>query len=108
MPILDVLEDQRCRTPGISSKQNLVRKSVMRRLSLILASLLWLGLVGLLGYEVIQKSPATPIGPLPGHVLAGRADRAIHYRATTGIKPVDRVLHEGQEALCYYRLLILG
>ncbi len=80
----------------------------MRRLSMLLLSLAWLGFVGLVGYEVVQKSPATPLGPLPGHELAGRADRQVRFRATTGMLPVDRLLHEGQEACVYYRDLARG
>lgn len=75
----------------------------MRRMSAFAASLLWLVLVLLVGYELVQKSPQTPLGPLPGHEEARRADRQVHWRASTGIMPIDRMLHEGQEACAYYR-----
>lgn len=78
----------------------------MRRLSALLAALAWLGLVSLLGYELVQKSPDTPLGPLPGHEVARRADLQVRFRASTGLPPVDRLLHESQEAVVYYRTLI--
>ena len=82
--------------------------AVLRRLRLLIAYIAWLGCLGLLGYEVVQKSPGSVIGPLPGAVLAARADRVVVYRADTGIGPVDRLLHETQEAWLYYRDLALG
>jgi len=83
-----------------------VTKRIIRRLSALLAALAWLGLVSLLGYELVQKSPDTPLGPLPGHELARRAERDVRFRAATGLRPLDRVLHEGQEAAVYYRNLV--
>jgi len=83
-------------------------KKIMRRLSALLAALAWLGLVSLLGYELVQKSPGTPLGPLPGHEVARRADLEVRFRASTGLVPLDRLLHEGQEATNYYRALILA
>ncbi len=81
---------------------------MLRRLRLVAAYIAWLACLGLLGYEVVQKSPGSVLGPLPGAELAGRADRGVVYRAGTGIEPVDRLVHETQEALLYYRDLALG
>lgn len=77
----------------------------MRRLLTLLAALAWVTLVCLVGYELVEKSPSTPLGPLPGYEQARRADRLVRFRATTGIGTVDRLLHEGQEAVVYYRAL---
>lgn len=78
----------------------------MRRLLFFLASVAWLALVGLLGYELVQKSASTPLGPLPGHEVARNAERWVEFRATTGVGSVDRLLHEGEEAAYYYSHLL--
>ena len=80
----------------------------MNRLRTFVLVLLWLAVTGLLGYEVVQKAPETPIGPLPGSALATRADTEVQWQATTGIMPVDRFLHETEEACLYYRGLATG
>jgi hypothetical protein len=80
----------------------------MLRLRPVIILAFWLATVGLLGYEVVQKSPETPLGPLPGATLASWADRSVAWRAVTGITPVDRLLHESQEACLYYRGLAGG
>jgi hypothetical protein len=80
----------------------------MQRIVTFLIGLAWLAAVSLAGYELVQKSPASPLGPLPGHELAGRVDREVRFRATTGVRPVDRLLHESTEACIYYRDLALG
>jgi hypothetical protein len=95
-----------CRMPAPRLKGPPTMKNVMRRLSALLAALAWLGLVSLLSYELVQKSPDSPLGPLPGHEVARRADLEVRFRASTGLPPLDRLLHEGQEAFVYYRTLI--
>ena len=80
----------------------------MLQLRKIVVLVLWLASVGLAGYEVVQKSPRSPLGPLPGAAIAARADRAVDWRSRTGIGMVDRLLHEGQEACLYYRGLVTG
>jgi hypothetical protein len=80
----------------------------MRRLRQIVIVLSWLALVALSGYELVQKSPASPLGPLPGYEIARRADRTVRWRSATGIAPLDRLLHESQEACLYYRGLATG
>ena len=46
----------------------------MIRLRNLAVILLWLGTVSLASYEIVQKSPLTPLGPLPGAELAELAD----------------------------------
>lgn len=70
--------------------------------------LCWFALVALLHYELVAKSPRTPLGPLPGFRTAAYVDRIVPYRAHTGIVPVDRLLHECHEAALFYRLTLIG
>lgn len=78
---------------------------ILRNLILVMC---WLVLLGLVKYEVVHKAPRTSLGPLPGSALADLADQRVRYRSLTGVRPVDRVLHEGQEAYLYYRWLATG
>ncbi len=80
----------------------------MTRLRYVLFALFWLAVVSLTSYEVVQKSPATPLGALPGAELADRADRAVNWDPATGITPVDALVHESREACVYYRSLATG
>ncbi len=80
----------------------------MRTVRNIVLFLCWLTFVAVLNYELVQKAPATRLGDLPGSELADRADRKIRFRKVTGVKPVDRALHEGHEAYRYYRGLATG
>jgi len=89
-----------------SPEDSPLTRMVMRRLSLVLSAVIWVALVGLLGYELVQKSVDSPLGPLPGHELARNAERQVTFQATTGVGSVDRLLHEGQEAVHYYEQLL--
>lgn len=80
----------------------------MRRVSGFVMLLCWLALCGLLAYELVQKSADSPLGPLPGYTEARTAERVVRYRAVTGLGMLDRLLHEGEEACCYYRDLAVG
>ncbi len=80
----------------------------MLRLRNLVILVLWLAVIGLASYEVVQKSPRTPLGPLPGAAAAALADRSVTWEATTGITPIDRLLHESREACVYYCGLALG
>ncbi len=80
----------------------------MIRLRNLMAILLWLATVSLASYEVVQKSPRTPLGPLPGAELADRADRSVTWSAVTGLAGVDMLLHESREACAYYQGLATG
>jgi len=68
----------------------------------------WLAVLALASYELVQKAPRTPLGPLPGSALASRADRSVRWETVTGVRPVDRLLHEGHEACLYYAGLVTG
>lgn len=87
---------------------SLVSRSRMRHLRNVLLLLAWLGTVGLLHYELVHKAPRTPLGALPGSELAARTEAKVRFRALTGVMPIDRVLHEGQEAYRFYRGLATG
>ena len=80
----------------------------MIRLRNLAAILLWLAVVSLTSYEIVQKSPLTPLGPLPGAELAELADRSVAWSTVTGLTSVDRLLHESREACAYYRGLATG
>jgi len=80
----------------------------MRFLRNLILLMCWLTCLGLLKYEVVHKAPRTALGRLPGSELAEIADQRVRYRAVTGLQPVDRLLHESQEAYFYYRWLATG
>lgn len=67
-----------------------------------------LAVTGLVGYEIVQKSSSSALGPLPGAHLANRADRAVQWNPPTGFTPVDVLLHESHEAALYYKGLATG
>ena len=64
----------------------------------------WLLGVGLVNYELAAKTPGWFGTDLPGSRQATMAERQtpIHHR--TGIRMVDRLIHEGEEALFFYGL----
>jgi len=53
----------------------------MRHLRNVLLVLAWLGMVGLLHYELVHKAPRTPLGTLPGSELAARTETKVCFRA---------------------------
>jgi len=57
---------------------------------------------GLVHYEITARSDRLLGIILPGWWEAQLADRAVAYRDLTGIRPLDRLLHEGAEALVFY------
>lgn len=57
---------------------------------------------GFLNYEVTARSDLLLGVALPGWWEAQRADHAIAYRDHTGFRPLDRLLHEGAEAIVFY------
>ena len=75
----------------------------LRKAILVLVALL---LGGLGNYEMVAKAPVWLGGPAPGWRAARRAERSVHYRPLTGIPPLDRLLHEGDEAAVYYASLL--
>lgn len=74
----------------------------MRRLPIAGICLLTviMGLMGL--YEMTAKSPMLMNEPLPGWSKTQRVERTTPWNPPTGILPVDKFLHEGEEALRYY------
>ncbi len=61
---------------------------------------------GLGSYEVVCKSDAWLGDPLPGWYEAQRIERWTPFVPRTGSPPVDRVIHEGEEAAAYYAYLL--
>ncbi len=57
---------------------------------------------GLLHYEVTARSDLLLGFALPGWWEAQRADHAVAYHDHTGFRPLDRLLHEGAEAIIFY------
>jgi len=72
-------------------------------ISILYLACLWLGF-----YELTAKSPPWLLGDLPGRAAAERAERAVRWERPTGILPVDKLLHEGREAVVFYRTLLPG
>ena len=57
---------------------------------------------GLVHYEITVRSDQLLGIALPGWWEAQLADHAVAYRALTGLRPLDRLLHEGAEAVVFY------
>ena len=63
-------------------------------------------LTGLLGlYEITAKSHRLLNDPLPGWQKTQRVERSTQWNPPTGIFPLDKFLHEGEEALRYYGIV---
>ena len=56
-------------------------------------------------YELTAKSPLWLGTALPGWQETRRVERTTRWDPPTGIYPLDKLLHEGQEAARYYGLL---
>ena len=61
--------------------------------------------VGLGLYEMTAKSPCLLDKPLPGWWATDRAERTTRWNPPTGFLPLDKLLHEGEEAFRFYRIL---
>ncbi len=74
----------------------------MRRLSTTIICLLTVcsGLLGL--YEITAKSHRLLAEPLPGWQKTQRVEKSTQWNQPTGFLPVDKLLHESEEALRYY------
>ena len=74
----------------------------MRRLHTVSICLITitLGLLGL--YEFTAKSPQLFGEALPGWQETQQVERLTPWEPPTGIHPLDKLLHEGEEALRYY------
>lgn len=76
----------------------------MRRILFTGAYLGAVTLLALTFYEVTANSPQLLGQPLPGWQACRHAEQTTRWDPRTGILPLDRVLHEGQEALTFYGL----
>ncbi len=74
----------------------------MRTAGLVAAT--WL-VAGLGFYELTAKSPGLTGIALPGWWATARAEKVVRWQPPTGILPLDKLLHEGQEAACFYATL---
>jgi hypothetical protein len=69
--------------------------------------LAYLGGLSLGLYEITAKSPTLLGDPLPGWWATDRAERTTHWDPPTGFLPLDKLLHEGEEAARFYHFLTL-
>ncbi len=74
----------------------------LRTLGLVLAA--WT--VAVLGYyELAAKCPEALAGRWPGRRAACQAEASTRWQPPTGLLPVDKLLHEGEEAARFYAAL---
>lgn len=74
----------------------------LRTAALVLGA--WL-VAGLGIYELTAKSPLLGLGAPPGSRFAALAEAATRWQPPTGLLPVDKLLHEGEEAARFYAAL---
>jgi hypothetical protein len=67
--------------------------------------LAWLA-AGMGFYELTAKSPRLAGAALPGWWAAEKAEKAIRWQPPTGLLPLDKILHEGEEAAHFYATLV--
>ena len=77
----------------------------MKRLSLVGVTLLTASCVALGIYEMTAKSPSLLGTHLPGWWATDQAEQSTRWNPPTGFLPVDKLLHEGEEALKFYAAL---
>jgi hypothetical protein len=53
-------------------------------------------------YEMTAKSPSILGTRLPGWWATDRAEKATRWNPPTGVFPLDKLLHEGEEAINFY------
>ncbi|MFH1842552.1 MAG: hypothetical protein ABIF77_05045 [bacterium] len=78
----------------------------MHKLRTISLFCVYLAILGLVNYELAAKSPQVLGFSLPGWQETRRAEHGTRMTHRIGWKPVDRLLHETEESLRYYRLLL--
>lgn len=66
---------------------------------------IYLACLGLGFYEITAKTPVWLVPDLPGRTVANHAERSVRWDRPTGILPLDKLVHEGREAVVYYRSL---
>lgn len=64
---------------------------------------IYLACLGLGFYEFTAKTPSWLVANLPGRTAAVRAESSVRWDRPTGILPLDKLVHEGREALIFYR-----
>lgn len=69
--------------------------------------LVYLGGLSLGLYEITAKSPTLLGDPLPGWWATDRAEKTTCWNPPTGLLPLDKLLHEAEEAVRFYRFLSL-
>ncbi len=77
----------------------------MRALTATTIILLTAATAALALYEVTAKSPAVLGRPLPGWLETCQVEEATAWQQPTGLLPLDKLLHEGEEAVRYFGLL---
>ncbi len=80
----------------------------MYRIRSIVLVLSLLAISGLFNYELAAKWPRLFGDSLPGSQMAQQVENSTPWHEWTGLLPLDRLLHEGQEALQFYGLFLTG
>lgn len=78
----------------------------MHRLKLFCCSILYMTCLGFGFYELTAKSPGFLDSPLPAWWATDRAEHMTRWNPPTGLLPVDKLLHEGEEAARFYGILV--
>ncbi len=77
----------------------------MNRMVPIGMALLYLSCLALGIYEMTAKSPSILGTRLPGWSATDRAEKTTRWNPPTGFMPLDKLLHEGEEAVRFYAVL---
>ena len=77
----------------------------MRRLAFTGLYMAYISFVALGVYEITAKSPGLLGSPLPGWRTTCKVEKSTPWNPPTGLHPLDKVLHETQEAYLFYGLL---
>ncbi len=77
----------------------------MNRFALAGIALLYLIVIALGIYEITAKSPSILGTRLPGWWATDKAEHSTRWNPPTGILPVDKLLHESEEAVRFYAAL---
>ncbi len=85
----------------------MIPRTLLRRRAAGAAMVLGLtGLAALAHYELASHGRDPWGSHLPGWAEARQIDLVTPWSPLTGLAPLDRALHEGHEALLYYRTLL--
>jgi hypothetical protein len=78
----------------------------MHRLKLFICSILYISCLGLVHYELTAKSPGILGARLPAWWATDRAEHQTRWHPLTGVLPLDKLLHESEEAVRFYGILV--